>query len=366
VSDSFASQPRGIVKVNGTPIVGWTGWSVTNTNNSTPDTFRCEFAGVILPIDRDTQWFSQQKDMYVELFGGFPSNLKSFGATDLKSFIYGQVDHIDYDPDQDILSVEGRDLTRVFIDTKSTQKYPNLTSSQIITQLAKSHGLNAVVTATKTQTGKYYEIDHVNMTDERTEWELMNYLAGAEGFLVFVRGQTVYFQPPTTIDTGTPYMLTKTITDIQGPPVTNWESLKLSRALTVSRGINVIVRSWNSKQQKGFTAYYPNKQSGVKVGGSSAPQTYSRTFPNLTQDQAQKKAESLYQAIVQHEMRLQVEMPADTVLDTTSLIQLTGTGTDWDQTYYPDAITRNFDWNGGFDMSVMAKNHSPDSEIGAI
>src|SRR5258708_3913007 len=92
--------------------------------------------------------------MYVELFIGFPADVSNFTPADLKSWIYGQVDEIEIDPVQNTIHVRGRDLTRVFIDTKTTQKWPNQTASQIATSLAKGHGLTPVVTATTTKVGK--------------------------------------------------------------------------------------------------------------------------------------------------------------------------------------------------------------------
>ena len=61
-------------------------------------------------------------------------------------------------------------------------------------------------------------------------------------------------------------------------------------------------------------------------------------------------------------MKLKAELPGDTILDTTSVIQVTGTGTAYDQIYYPDSISRYMHWDGGFSMTVSAKNFAPDSQ----
>jgi phage protein D len=436
-------QPRGAVKVNGELITGWIDLEVTNNSYYSADTFRCKFSGAMLPTDRNANWFSEQQDMFVELFIGFPSNPASFGPSDLESFIYGQVDHITVDPVTYTIEVDGRDLTRVFIDTKTTQKWPNQTSSQIATQLAQAHSLTPVVTATTTLVGKYYEIDHVNMADERSEWDILAYLADLEGFKVWVRGQSLYFQPPSSstapnttalqaqlasVTTSinqqnsqiaqlrqqgdalqasgdqagsdaaysqlTPiasnvafvlvpqqmalqkqiaaaqsaaYQIVYQVATTTAGPKANFEAVKFTRALTVSRGIQVKIRSWNKKYAKGFTVAYPSNVKTIKVGSSTVgagAQIYSKTIPNLTKDQALQRAQNWYQQIVAHEMKVEgLTMPGDNNLDTTSIIQLSGTGTAFDQIYYPDSITRTLNFDGGYEMTIEAKNHAPDSTV---
>lgn len=369
-----ASSPRCIVMLGEADATvqmpGWINAEVVNNNMTSADTFHVSFAASNLPDAYDVDWFSTRTDMYVSIYFGFPEDPNNYRTSDLTQFIYGQVDNIEFDPADHVINVSGRDLTRVFIDTRSTQKYPNQTSSQIATNLAVKNGLIPDVTATTTQTGKYYDIDHVTMTDERSDWELLMYLAAVEDFIVYVRNKTLYFGPKLA-DSAPPYAYAPYVIEWQpatqdvGYATANVQSLSFQRALTVTRGVQVIVRSWNSRQSKGFTSYFPSKGRGVQVGKATpfgGAQVFARTIPNLTQDQADKKAKSLYEQIVQHEMKLIAELPGDVILDTTSVIQVTGTGTAYDQIFYPDSITRRFGWDGGFSMSVSAKNMAPESQ----
>lgn len=463
-------QPRGLVKLssgpdrNGTAVTGavihgWIEFEVTNNSYYSADTFRCKFANAMLPAATNAVWFSQQQDMFVELFIGFPKDPANYTAAELQSWIYGQVDHISIDPVTNTIEVDGRDLTRVFIDAKTTQKWPNQTSSQIATMLAQKHGLTAVVTATKTMVGKYYEIDHVNMADERSEWDILNYLADLEGFKVWVRGQNLYFQPPSTVqaidttsieqqlaqikaawqvdldqqatllnkgmdekksasaaaaagdtvtqkenlqaalsyfnqagaigsaatakyqpqydalqakiaaaknNSGTYQIVWQPVSTTSGPRA-NFDAIRLTRALTVSRGIQVKIRSWNKKYAKGFVVAYPSSVKTIRVGSSSigaGGQIHSKTIPNLTQDQALQRAQQWYKQLVAHEMKIEgLTMPGDNALDITSIIEFSGTGTGFDQQYFPDSISRHMTFDGGYEMTVSAKNHSPDSTV---
>lgn len=344
---------------------GWVSVEVVNNNLTSADTFRVVFATNLLPKGFGPDWFAKQQDAYVEIFFGFPADPSNVDQSELKSFIFGQVDRIDWEPSTASIELEGRDLTRVFIDTRSTQKYQQLKASQIATNLATAHGLTPQVTETKTLAGKFYEIDHVNLQDERSDWELLVYLANSENFVTYVRGKTLYFGPRPDASQD-PYSIRWVNPTAQnGSPQANVQTLHFSRALTVSRGIQVVVRSWNSRQSKGFDAYFPSRGKAVQIGKATPfgnSQVYRRTYPNLTQEAADKKAKEIYEGIVAHEMRLEAELPGDVILDTSSVIEVTGTETAFDQRYYVDAITRRLDFEDGFTMSVRAKNSAPESQ----
>lgn len=367
-TQSAARQPRGLVKVNGEVITGWIEFEVDNNGFFSADSFRCKFAGRALPTDRNAVWFSQQQDMFVELFIGFPPDASNFTSGQLQSWIYGQVDDIDLDPVTNTIEVSGRDLTRLMIDTKTIEKWPNKTSSQIATLIAQEHGLTPVVQATTTQAGKLYALDFVNMAVEHSEWDILTYLADKEGFRVWVRGQSLFFQPLPDPTKATPYQLTwQPAPNGTGVPVANFEQIHLKRSLTVSRGIQVTIRSWNSKTGKALTVSFPaNKPKTIKVGKSTVgqgSQSYTKTIPNLDRAAALQRAQNWYEQLVAHEMILDATLPGDNELDTTSIIKLAGTGTAFDQLYYPDSIARHMSLEEGYSMSVHAKNHSPETEV---
>ena len=127
-------QPRAVVRVNGAPMPGWVSWEVTANTYYEADTFRVSFATSAMAdqtapawgaLDKSlgrklkaADWFSQQAEIYVEILAGFPSNPADPSANELSSLIYGRVDDIEFDPVSTMLSLTGRDLTAVFIDTR--------------------------------------------------------------------------------------------------------------------------------------------------------------------------------------------------------------------------------------------------------
>ena len=356
--------------MNGQPVPGVIDLEVENNTYHEADTFTVTLALSQLTAPYTLAWFASQTAMRVEVFMGFPADPDHFGAADLTSIIYGQVDSVEMSPVGRTLSLSGRDLTALFIDSKTTEKWPNQTSSQIATTLAGRHGLTASVTATTTPIGRYYQIDHVRMTSATTEWELLTYLATLEQFRVYVKGQTLHFEPAPDPASAPAYPLTwSEPQDDSGYFASNTKQVSFSRALTVGKGVVVVVKSWNPGQKAAFTAVYPtnkptNKLAGIAPGGSTDPiQTYSYAIANLTQERAQQKARSLYNDIIKHEMKLSAEIPGDDVLDIGHVITVTGTGTSFDQTYFPQSITRRIGMDEGYTMTVSAKNHSTDTSL---
>jgi phage protein D len=115
-------------------------------------------------------------------------------------------------------------------------------------------------------------------------------------------------------------------------------------------------------QAKGFTV----KAQATHTKGSkhAAPaQTYSFVRPNLTKEAAQKRANEKLRELSAHEMRISAELPGDSLLTMRALVELSGTGTAFDQTYYPDSIVRSMSVRDGYTMRLTAKNHSPESTV---
>jgi phage protein D len=367
---SAARQPRGIVKVNDAIMPGWVEFEVENNAFFQADTFRCKFAVSALPSDYSPAWWASQSKIFIELFAGFPADVDAFSAADLDSFIYGQADEITYDPVTTCIEVTGRDKTADFIDAKTYEQFVNLTSSAIASTLAARHGLTPVVTATSTKVGTYYQLENRRIPLDRSEWDLLTWLAQEEGFSVYVKGKELHFEPRVQPD-ASQYALQWQAPTPDGSisvPSFNGLDLKCSRNLTLARDIIVYVRSWNTKQKNGFTvkaqATHTKKAIGkVAAQAAGAAQAYSFVKPGLTREQAQNLANQHLAELSAHEMKIAASLPGDNLLALTTLVSLMGTGTAFDQTYYPDSIVRSMSVLDGYRMHLSAKNHSPESTV---
>ncbi|WP_020472358.1 phage late control D family protein [Zavarzinella formosa] len=348
-----ARQPRCAVTVNGVTLSGVVEAEVTNASHFTADTFRvvCSASG-LQPAFGPAYWALSVGDLIGVSVG--------FADAAPVQLILGQVDDAQYDPISRTLTLSGRDLSAPLIDAKTAEKFVNLTSSQIAEQLARRHGLEPVVEATSARAGSYYEIDNVVLTQEQTEWDLLVYLAGREGFDCWVSGNRLFFQPSPAA-ASVPYKLVCQASE--NGLNSSALDIKLSRSQTLARDVIVKVQSWNQKQQRSFVVTYKVTQAFKSQRSGGKSQTYSFTVPNLDRDQALKLAKAKAEDITRHERVLTASLPGDNLLTTRSMVQLVGTNTAWDQNYYPDTVTRTLSVGGGYRMELRAKNHSTQSTV---
>lgn len=368
-TESISRAPRGIIQINGINA-SFLRAQVNSTTDFLADTFSLE-----LPINEQStqlteQYFASESAIMAEVFVGFPPDPTNYTAEQLDSLILGQVDDVETDLDELKYILTGRDLTAKFIDNKTTNKYPNLTSSQIVTMLAQKEGLTADVTPTTTPAGTFYSGDRSALTAELPEWDLITYLARQEGFVAYVQGLTIHFHPAPT-EKDKPYLLQYSRNENdpeKGYTEFNGKSLKLRRSLTVSRDVIVIVRSWNSKSKKAFNVRVkatPNKRTALasKAQPIGDAQTYTYTRPGLTKEQALQLAQQYIRDLTQHERKIEAEIPGDNILKKVGVIKLQGTNTLYDQIYFTSSVNRTISPMGGYQMTIEAKNHSPNSQV---
>ncbi len=175
----------------------------------------------------------------------------------LQSLIVGLADRIDIDPIQGIVEIEGRDFCAGLIETRIQQTFSNQTSSEIAAGFAQGHGLLADVAQTTTPVGRYYQSQHDQVALDQfcratTQWDLLVFLAQHEGFDVWVSGSTLHFQPAAAA------VVAQTVSPSE------CTGFRMQRALTLASDIEVVVKSWNSRQQRAFMQVA--RQSGHRSG----------------------------------------------------------------------------------------------------
>ena len=355
-------QPRAIVRINGTAVPGWLSWSCTSNDYYEADTFRVSFAASAMGTS-SAQPFIEQTELFVEILAGFPTNPDAPNASELGSLIYGRVDEMDFDPFARTLTFHGRDLTGAFIDARLDSDYQAQHASDVATLLAAKHGLVPKVTATAGLTGGYYKHDQVKMHANQSEWDLLAYLAREVGFQCYVLGQELHFEPDTA-GPGEPYVINwQPGTNTYAAPAANVQSLSFSRALTVSKGVSVTVRSPSLTKKVAVVQSYPTKAKAIQAGKASpfgnVQAYYFTTAANRDATQVQQEAQRRYNELITHEMKLHATLPGDNLLTTKGVLRVQGTGTSFDQDYYPNEITREMSMDEGYTMTVSAKNHSP-------
>lgn len=173
---------------------------------------------------------------------------------------------------------------------------------------------------------------------------------------------------PDYIETGTAYTITWTPPSATNPsPTLNAVDLVVSRNLTIAKDIVVSVRSYNIDQNKGFTmtASRPRVRSGTKTAAKSYIAPLKRFFviANKSAQETQQYANQRLAEISSHEMNLTVSLPGDPTLNPRTVVRLTGTGTAFDQSYYPASVLHAISIDSGYRMTIRAKNSSPESTV---
>lgn len=302
-------------------------------------------------------WWAAQANVKI----GIEISTDGLNFTEL---LVGVVDEMEIEPETNLLTLTGRDLTALLIDIKTANTYQNQTASEIATILANQVGLTPVVTATKTPVGQFYAMDHVKVTSgdlssSITAWDLLVWLAQQSGFDVFVEGESLYFQP--AADETAPTFAINT-SRVGGMAVSDVMGLTMKRSFTLAKDIQVTVKSWHSGRKSATTATVYSKPANTPKGGMGPIQHYVFYKPNLSPEAAAAYANQKMAEITRHERVITFEMPGELNLSPRSVISLTGTGTAFDQNYYPDMIHRSISFRGGYVCHVTARNHSPVEE----
>jgi phage protein D len=349
-SQSAWRAPRLKVIANGQIVFGAIEAEVISNNYYAADRFRASIALGIDPWAGASFWASAP-DILLDV------QFSLDGGASFVSLVQGVVDSVSIDPTLGLVRLDGRDLTSALIEARTQETFANRTSSEIASLLAQRHNLTPMVIATTTPVGRYYQNEHDRVTLNQfsrttTEWDLLVFLARQEGFDVFVQGQALYFQPTAQATDFAVSLRPEDVIDI-----------KLERSLTLAGDIEVVIKSWNSRQNSAFAQQARASGRGGAQRSGATPQCYVFVQPNLTPDEALKFAQQRLTELTRHERTIRISMPGDLSLSPRSMIALEGTGTEFDQPYYVDVIERRLRQNGGLTQFVMAKNSSPRTEI---
>lgn len=346
-----ARRPTLTVLADGVAMRGAVQAHVVNTNHAGADRFRVRAALSADPA-MDVAFWGAAEGVAVEVRFGLDG--------DSMLAVEGLIDRVDVDAVRRMVTLDGRDRTAALIEAHTTEAFANRTSSEIATTLAGRHGLAAQVTPTTTPVGRYWQLEHDQVTLDRfsrasTEWDLLVSLAAHEGFDVWVRGGSLFFQP---VASGVTSVAMRLVADATG--AANLVGLRLERSLTLARDIEVSVKSWNSKLAKGFTETARATRVGRRHGEVLR---YAYVVPDLLPAEALALAQRTLKTLSAHERVIEAEMAGDLTLDARMGVRLVGTGSDWDQDYIVDEVARSFDPQYGFRQTVRARNISTGVEI---
>lgn len=331
------------MKANGLLVPGAVAAEVVSNNYYAADRFNVSIALAADPGMGMSFW-SDEAQILVDIQFSVDNGMS------YTSMLYGAVDAVSVYPAIGLVNITGRDLTASLIAARTQETFANRTSSEIATLLASRHHLTPHISTTTTPVGRYYQSEHDSLTLDQftratTEWDLLVFLARQENFDVFVEGQSLYFQPSTALHEITLSLRPTDVTD-----------LRLERSLLLAQDIEVVVKSWSSRQNIACIQRATTTATGSTESAASS-QSYVYVKPNLTPQDASKFANQRLAELVRHQRTIEIRMPGELALSPRGLIALEGTGTDFDQTYYVDVIERRLDGRG-FTQLLRARSAS--------
>ncbi len=351
----MVNYPRFRVTVNGTVLEGVSRVSVKQANAYQIGSF-CLTKGFVPEDAFPASWWAAAANKTILI----AIELSVDGST-FFPMITGNADSHVYDAIQNIISLAGRDLAAGMIDTRIATTFRNLTASEIATQFAVEHSLQAMVTPTTTIVGRIYDVDHDetssgDFSQITNEWDLLCRLGESEGIIPYVFGTTLYFNPPSASEPIYPVELTR---DTNGLLVADVTDLMLERHMTYARDVVVKVKSWSSRQKTSIIATVRTKTMDERSVVNVKLPIYLYEVPNLNQAQCLAKAQQLALDISRHERYARVVIPSLALMSPQTLIPVSGTGTDYDLTYFPLTITYEVTTERGATTFVEATTSSP-------
>lgn len=357
---------RGIVVVNNKQVK-FNSFTVEQNGFSAADTFDIELpffireqqAGeMVLSNGPDFQSILLTQDVIpIQLYVGHPKNPLNYGIGDLVQLMDGTMDTArwNFDISGERITLNGRNIVGKMIDTKLIDKFPNQTSSSIAESLASKYKLKTMIAPTTTLAGTYYNKSSAFTPDtETTEWDLLQYLAKQENFIVRIKNNILMFGPYSDI------------TGYEGvdPIVYTWgydiERLEIERSPHAARDIVVKVISYERKSKTRIieTANSSTQKSLGASGQVGRREQYIETYtiPGLTRDQAQKKAQAIYDQLSRSQLIGQIDCAGNIDMAIDRLIQIQGIGLGLQNNYYLNKVSHKFDLSNGYSNNCSFSN----------
>jgi hypothetical protein len=332
--------PRSILMV-GSKVIDWSDWFAGHSGIYEAGTLRVEIPAKFA----DWAWWTQQTEILIDVYIGFPKDPQNYSASDLTLLQTYRIDSVRLNAMTQGITLSGRDLTALMTDKKVDLKFQNQTASQVATYLAGLVGLTAKVQATKDLVGHFFTLDHVSLHRQQSIWTILTYLAQHEGLQCFVLGRTLYFGSYASALSSDPYLIQyEPPTTERSYPRSNAVELEFEHDLTLANDVSVRVRSYHGMKNAVYTSVATASKTAKRIERDATLaqglQQYDFTFAGLTQAQCDAKAQQLLDQISKHEFKMEARLPGDAIIYPWTPVEVRGTGTPYDTTYQAARIMR--------------------------
>lgn len=298
--------------------------------------------------------FTDSGDREITITG---SNGEGFGGGGGKPLIQGRIDTATVNWERAVVTIEGRDATGKLIDKNvdlQQDQFKNRSEQEVIQQLASSEGLSAQVDEAAQRAGRKHVKDEYDLlTHSESKWNAICKLAERAGKVCYVQDGTLYVEDPRAGGQGGSIEVHYQRPSPGGPAQGEFIRLTTSVNHRVAGQVKVQVKSWHTRDKKEIKG---EKQGSSNGGGGGQPVEYHYELPGLTQEQADRIAQKKLAEHTRHGKRLSLDIPGDVHADVRGTVNLSGTGTIFDDTYDIDSIRHIFDGpSSSYRMTVDAK-----------
>jgi phage protein D len=359
-----AKHPRVVVLIND-KRVKVEGAEITTSTFYISDTYSIDLPILGQPKGIDLPFFLSDQKFTCKIYAGFPKDWDNFTEKDLDLMIIGDSNEVEIDMFTNSVHITGRDLSSRLIDSKITKTFSNNTASQIAKIFADSNGLKTRITESSRILGSFYQTQQTIVSNNTTQWDLLCNAAQQINFVVFVENETLVFEPRPDNNSKNIYTL-----KFQPPSGDVYSAIYKGTALKVYKNsgltgnISVKVRvPYSTKTGEYFSVKVSSKNKVGQVGAAGTKK-YVYSFPGLTREQANQRANQILRDLTIHGIRIETMIPGDNAIKKDTILKLTGTGTEADQVYFPDQIIRRIGYSsGGYSMEISAKNKPDNVEL---
>jgi hypothetical protein len=392
--------PRGKVTVNGKPL-RFVQIEVIQNAHHEADSYDVQ-APLFDPDQTEMDWkfWASQADIEVEISIGFAPDENS-QVSNWTRLIVGPVDAVSmspvaYGPHSTVaqrgrteigrggmlpnesspahpfgamLQIRGRDYSGQLIDSEVSSEMVSgkLTSKQVLQNVVGNiPQLSLDAEAMEDDSvGDPVNDAEGRLTLHRSAWDVITGVAEHEGMRVTMQGRTVKVAPANTSGPAFAIFYTQAKAGTSQAEFqqarSNCMTLRLARALSVGKGVDNFVQSYDSRTGRRPSRAVGKARSSGNSGGSGL--IYTENQPGMTKDQVKKHAHAKAGKVAKYERDIEFQIPGDTALTVDTPVQLSGTGTAFDLTYEVNQLTHFYDLTQGYRMECRARNKSSDVQV---
>jgi len=247
----------------------------------------------------------------------------------------GEVDEAEFDFIGRVIRVNGRDKSAKLHENKTSEKWLNKQTTDIVQDLIGRVGLSGNIAASGIQAGKQLQQDYVKLSDNVSYAYVIHKLAELDNARWWVDPNGNFNYVPI----GQPQGIYSIMINQDAQPISSdCIELRIRRNIQAGKTISTTVKSWHPKKMQVF-------QYQSNVEGNGGPVNYNYHIPNLLQDHVTKHAQSLANEKARHELTVSATVVGDPSVQAGMGLQLSGSNF-FDQVFDIDTVTHDFGMGG--------------------